>query len=79
MNALAPLPITANPGYRVQIAPVPIVIDEKGEPISDAFVVAIRFRREMTATSAGHLPVVTGAGIAKILVGNTVIRGVPLC
>ena len=70
---------TANPRYRVQVAPVPIVIDEKGEPILDAFIVAIHFPRRMTATELGQLPVVIGAGAAKILVGDAMIRGVPLC
>ena len=70
---------TANPRYRVQVAPVPAVIDEKGEPILDAFIVAIHFPRRMTATRLGQLPVVIGAGLAKILVGDAVIRSVPLC
>jgi len=68
-----------NPRYRVQVAPVPTVIDEKGEPILDAFIVAIHFPRRMTATELGQLPVLIGAGAAKILVGDAVIRSVPLC
>ena len=69
----------ANPGYRVRIFPTPLVIDRQGTPVADAFIVAIHFPRAVTATSAGHVPVVTGAGNARILVGNATIRGVPLC
>ena len=68
-----------SPSYRVRIAPVPVVIDEQGEPVADAVVVSIRFQRETKDTSAGHVPVVIGAGVARILVGRTTIRGVPLC
>lgn len=69
----------ANPGYRVRVCPRPVVIDRKGKPVADAFIVAIHFPRALTATSAGHVPVVTGAGDARILVGDATIRGVPLC
>ena len=69
----------ADTGYRVQVSPTPTVIDNEGEPVSDAYVVSIQFQRKVTTTLAGHLPVVSGAGAAKILVRNTRIRGVPLC
>jgi hypothetical protein len=69
----------ANPGYRVRIFPNPVVIDRDDRPVADAFVVAIRFPRTRTGTSAGHVPVVKGAGEARILVGDATIRGVPLC
>ena len=68
-----------DPSYRVRIAPVPVVLDERGKPVADAFIVSIHFPRETRGTLAGHVPVVTGAGVARILVGSTTIRGVPLC
>ena len=68
-----------DPFYRVRIAPAPVVLDEQGELVADAFIVSIRFPRETKDTLAGRVPVVTGAGVARILVGNATIRGVPLC
>ena len=65
--------------YRVRVAPVPTVVDEEDAPVADAFIISIRFPREAAETSAGHVPVVTGAGVARILVGSTTVRGVPLC
>ena len=65
--------------YRVRLVPIPVMIDEQGKLVADAFVVSIRFPREMSSTLAGHVPVVIGAGVASILVGRTTVRGVPLC
>lgn len=66
-------------GYRVRIFPAPVVIDEQGRSVADAFVVSIRLPRETTDTLAGRVAAVTGADVAKILVRGTAIRRVPLC
>ncbi len=65
--------------YRVKVLPYPIVVDAAGMPVSDAHVVSIRFPRTITSTSAGQVPVISGRGVARIVVGKTAVRGVPLC
>ena len=69
----------ANPGYRVRLCTKPVVIDQKGDLVKDAFIITIQFPRERTTTSGGQVPVVIGPGKARILVGKVTIRGVPLC
>lgn len=76
---IAPKGSIANPYYQVRLCPRPVVIDYKGDPVADAFIIAIQFPREKTTTLAGQVPVVTGPGRATILVGKAKIRGVPLC
>lgn len=70
---------SANAHYRVRIAPVPTVIDAGGVPVDDARVLEISFPGESTNTPLGPVNVIVGAGIAKILVDDITIRGVPLC
>ena len=65
--------------YRVQISPSPIVIDDAGLPVPNSHVVDITFPGSAIETLMGRTETIVGNGIAKILVGDAVIRGVPLC
>ena len=65
--------------YRVRIAPVPTVIDAEGLPVDQAQVLEISFPGETIDTPIGRANVIVGAGVAKIMVGDATIRGVPLC
>lgn len=67
------------PPYRVRVAPLPVVIDEHGEAVAEARILEIVFPGETIETPGGRMPVLVGAGVAKILVGAITIRGVPLC
>lgn len=65
--------------YRVQIIPAPTVIDEDGQPVHDSHVIEITFPGSAIDTLMGQINSITGAGIAKIVVGGATIRGVSLC
>lgn len=65
--------------FRVQISPRPIVIDADGLPVPKSHVVEITFPTDATDTMIGKMPTLVGAGAAKILVGDLIVRGVPLC
>ena len=65
--------------YRVQISPSPIFMDEAGVPVPNSHVLDITFPGSAIETFMGRTETIVGNGIAKILVGDTVIRGVPLC
>lgn len=67
------------PPYRVRVAPLPVVIDEHGEAVEGAQILEIVFPGETVETLVGRMPILIGAGVAKILVGAITIRGVPLC
>lgn len=65
--------------YRVQLVPSPIVIDADGRPVPNSHVVEIVFPGDAIETMLGPVNTIIGPGLAKILVGETTIRGVPLC
>ncbi|MEG3167907.1 hypothetical protein U1737_06825 [Sphingomonas sp. LB3N6] len=65
--------------YRVQLVPQPIVIDADGLPIPNSHVVEITFPGDTIETALGRVNTIVGAGVAKIIVGDATIRGVPLC
>jgi hypothetical protein len=65
--------------YRVQITPRPIVIDTDGLPVPNSHVVEISFPGDTIETMLGRVNTIVGPGIAKIIVGDTTIRGVALC
>lgn len=65
--------------YRVKLVPRPHVLDSDGLPVANAHVVKIIFPGDAIETSLGRMNTIVGPGIAKILVGETTIRGVPLC
>lgn len=65
--------------YRVQLVPQPIVIDADGLPVANSHVVEITFPGDAIQTALGRVNTIVGPGVAKILVGDTTIRGVPLC
>jgi hypothetical protein len=65
--------------YRVQLVPQPIVIDADGLPVPNSHVVEITFPSDATETTLGRVNTIVGAGIAKIIVGDATVRGVPLC
>jgi hypothetical protein len=64
--------------YRVQLVPRPIVIDRDGLPVRNSHVIDIVFPGDTTETILGRVNTIVGPGVAKILVGDTTIRGVPL-
>lgn len=66
-------------GYQVRIAPVPTVIDGEGKPVDQAQVLEIVFPGDTIDTPIGRANVIVGAGVAKITVGDTTLRGVVLC
>lgn len=65
--------------YRVQISPRPIVIDVTGLPVPRSHIIEIVFATDMIETVLGTMTTIVGAGVAKILVDDVTIRGVPLC
>ena len=65
--------------YRVQLVPQPIVIDADSRPVANSHVVEIIFPGDTIDTVLGRVNTIVGPGTAKILVGDTTIRGVPLC
>lgn len=65
--------------YRVQITPRPIVIDTDGLSVPNSHVVEISFPGDTIETMLGRVNTIVGPGIAKIIVGDTTIRGVALC
>lgn len=65
--------------FRVQITPRPIVIDADGLPVPQSHVVEIVFPTDSIDTMMGRITTLVGAGAAKILVGDVIVRGVPLC
>jgi hypothetical protein len=67
------------PRYRVQLTPRPIVINADGLPVANSHVVEIVFPNDRIETLLGQVNTIVGPGIAKIVVGETTIRGVPLC
>lgn len=70
--------MTAHP-YRVQLVPRPIVIDASGLPVPNSHVVDIIFPGDTMETMLGPVKTIVGRGIAKIIVEETTVRGVPLC
>ncbi|WBO24472.1 hypothetical protein [Sphingomonas abietis] len=67
------------PTYRVQLVPFPAVIDADGLLVANSHVVEIVFPGDRVETALGPVNTIVGPGTAKILVGETTIRGVPLC
>lgn len=67
------------PPYRVQLFPRPIVIDGNGLPVRPSHVIDIVFPTDTTETTLGRVNTIIGPGVAKIIVGDTTIRGVSLC
>jgi hypothetical protein len=65
--------------YRVQLVPQPIVIDVDGLPVPNSHVVEITFPGDAIETTLGRVNTIVGAGLAKIIVGDATVRGVPLC
>jgi len=65
--------------YRVQLVPRPIVIDADGLPVANSHVVEITFPGDAIETALGRVNTIVGAGVAKIIVGDVTVRGVPLC
>jgi hypothetical protein len=69
----------ASPIYRVQLVPSPIVVDADGLPVANSHVVEIVFSGDMIETTLGKVNTIVGPGTAKIIVGETTLRGIPLC
>jgi hypothetical protein len=69
----------ASPIYRVQLVPSPIVVDADGLPVANSHVVEIVFPGDMIETTLGKVSTIVGPGTAKIIVGDTTLRGIPLC
>lgn len=65
--------------YRVKLLPRLCVIDADEQPVADAHVIEISFPGDVIQTLHGRVNTITGAGSAKIIVGDATIRGVPLC
>ena len=65
--------------YRVQITPLPIISATDGLPVPNSHVVEISFPGDTIETMLGRVNTIVGPGIAKIIVGDTTIRGVALC
>lgn len=67
------------PPYRVQLIPRPLVIDAAGLPVANSHVVEITFPGDASETMQGRVNTIVGPGVAKIIVDDATIRGVPLC
>ena len=67
------------PTYRVQLVPCPAAIDADGRAVANPHVVEIVFPDCTLETTLGRVNRIVGPGAAKILVGETTIRGGPLC
>lgn len=65
--------------YRVQLVPHPIVIDAIGLPVPNSHVVEITFPGDAIETIVGRVNTIVGPGVAKVIVGDATIRGIPLC
>ena len=65
--------------YRVRIVPSPTVVDADGNAVANAHVLEISFPGDSVETRIGRTNVITGAGVAKIMVAGETIRGVSLC
>ena len=65
--------------YRVQLVPGAIVIDAEGPPVANSHVVEIVFPGDTIETMLGPVNTIVGPGVAKVIVGQTRICGVPLC
>lgn len=65
--------------YRVQLTPQPMVIDADGLPVANSHVIEIVFPGDTIDTMLGPVNTIVGPGVAKILVGDMTLRGVPLC
>lgn len=65
--------------YRVQLLPKPVVIDDNGLAVPNSHVVEVAFPGETIETALGPVNTIVGAGVAKIIVGDTTVRGVRLC
>jgi hypothetical protein len=65
--------------YRVQLVPTPMVVDAEGLPVEASHVVEIIFPNDTIETALGKVSTIVGPGVAKIIVGDSTFRGVPLC
>jgi hypothetical protein len=65
--------------YRVQLVRQPLVIDADGLPVSNSHAVEITVPGDAIETAMGRVNTIVGAGVAKILVGDATVLGVPLC
>lgn len=65
--------------YRVQLLPRPIVIDADGLPVPNSHVIEIVFPGDASETALGRVNTIVGPGVAKILVRDATIKGIPLC
>lgn len=72
--------IDSQPGtYRVKLVPNPTVIDAEGVPVPNSHVVEITFPGDTIETMLGPVNTIVGPAAAKIIVGEALIRDVPLC
>ena len=69
----------SKPTYRVRVSPLPAVVDENDQLVSGALVLEIHFPSQKVETGQGSLHMLMGPGMAKVVVGDRTIRGVPLC
>jgi len=65
--------------YRVQLIPQPIIIDANGRSVPNSHVVEITFPGDAIETIVGRVNTIIGPGLAKVIVGDATIRGIPLC
>ena len=56
-----------------------MVIDSAGLPVANSHVVEITFAGDAIETMQGRVNTIVGPGVAKIIVGDATMRGVPLC
>jgi hypothetical protein len=71
-----PTPI---PAYRVRLVSLPMVINADGLPVANSHVVEVIFPSDVIETALGKVNTIVGPGIAKIIVDEMTLRGVPLC
>ncbi|EIZ77299.1 hypothetical protein WSK_4139 [Novosphingobium sp. Rr 2-17] len=65
--------------YRVKLVPQLVILDAEGQPVDNAHVIEIAFPGASIETLHGRVDTISGQGSAKIIVGDTTYRGVPLC
>jgi hypothetical protein len=65
--------------YSVKLLPLPVVVDMAGQPVANSHVVEIIFPGGSIETALGKVNTIVGPGVAKIIVGDMTVRGVPLC
>ena len=65
--------------YRVQLVPRPMVIDADSLLVPGSHVIEIVFPGDTVDTLLGPVNTIVAQGVAKILVGEVTVRGVPLC